>query len=112
MSDDLAVWLRAQLAERAEKARDAHNDNCRAHTEDPTGLVLHSDRCDCGLPELVLAEVAAKRSIVAAYEHKTESMARYPNPGNASGLVSLTVVLRHLASVYASRPGYREEWRP
>jgi hypothetical protein len=63
-------------------------------------------------PQRVLADVAAKRAIVDAYEHKAESMARYPNPGNASGLFSLTVAVQHLAAVYTDHPAYRQRWAP
>lgn len=63
-------------------------------------------------PARVLAEVAAKRRIVGLHEHKADSMALYPNPGNASGLMALGGVLRLLALPYADHPDYDESWRP
>lgn len=72
-------------------------------------------------PARVLAECEAKRAIVedcAKWERMHEEASEYMT---ASDPVLLTYkakrsvatdVLRSLASVYADRPDYREEWRP
>lgn len=128
---ELVDWYRAQLDEDERVARaagsrldgsyewvagEANADGVRTKAGTPVtrfswpNEMEHIARHD---PARVLRDVAAKRAIVDAYEHKAESMARYPGLGNASGLVSLTIVLRQLASAYSDRPGYREEkWKP
>ncbi len=45
------------------------------------------------------------------YEHKQQSMALYPNQGNAGGLMALDAVLRLLAVPYDSHESYRQEWK-
>lgn len=106
---ELVTWYRAQLAEderRAERVREVYADE---EFSAPATVINAGALVD---PVRVLADVAANRRIVALYEHKAESMALYPNQGNAGGLSALTDVLRLLAFAYADRPGYREEWKP
>lgn len=61
-------------------------------------------------PARVLADVAAKRAIVARCEHAVKSFDRYPNAGNGMAVHALTDVLRALAQVYSSHPDFRAEW--
>jgi len=63
-------------------------------------------------PARVLREVEVKRAIVESYQRKVESMRRYPNAGNASGVMALDGVVRLLALPYADHGLYQEEWRP
>lgn len=73
------------------------------------GLTAHIARHD---PARVLADVAAKRAIVALYQHKGESMALYPNAGNAAGFMALTGAIRALAQPFTDHPQYSAEWGP
>lgn len=77
------------------------------------GWVVHESAVEVWSREIgeqLLRDVTAKRAIIDAYDHKIESMARYPNQGNANGMYSLAVAVQHLASAYSNRPGYRGEW--
>ena len=58
----------------------------------------------------VLADIAAKRAIVAGYV-RADSRAEFPNyeGGYAAGLED---AVRELASVYSAHPDYRDEWKP
>jgi hypothetical protein len=67
-------------------------------------------------PARVLAEVDAKRRILAQYEDACE---RVRHPVSAASRSAARVaqfelenVVRLLALLYAGRDGYREEWRP
>jgi hypothetical protein len=61
-------------------------------------------------PAAVLADVAAKRAIVAEYLLWTDDDAgEMRTIGYREGLET---ALRHLAAGYSSRDGYRSEWRP
>ncbi len=68
-------------------------------------------------PARVLREIDAKRRILRALESAEVSL-RNTEPGNelrelmTGSVNSLRAAVRMLASVYADRPGYREEWRP
>lgn len=104
---DLVAFVTARLDERAALARAADGP-----TWDFEAELADAAHIDANDPAHVLREVAAMRAIVAAYEHKAESMARYPNAGNASGLMSLDGVLKHLAAIWDGHPDYRPEWAP
>lgn len=68
----------------------------------PRSSAAHIARHD---PARVLAEVAAKRRIVAEYEAHVRAV--------GEGLsVPLGRVVRALAVVHAEHPDYREEWKP
>jgi hypothetical protein len=81
------------------------------HIEDPRWLserVEHVRRHD---PARVLVECEAKRRIV---EEWREADAYYASDKDAPAgeLYGLETAIKHLASVYAGHPDYREEWRP
>lgn len=62
-------------------------------------------------PSAVLADIAAKRAILGIYRDFLEG----PMPTSAweSGqLKAIAKAVSHIASAYADRDGYREEWRP
>ncbi|MFF7550912.1 DUF6221 family protein [Streptomyces canus] len=62
-------------------------------------------------PARVLAEIDAKRQLLTAYAHAADrdvNEVEYAH-GYANALGE---AVRLLALPYASRPGYREEWRP
>jgi hypothetical protein len=58
----------------------------------------------------VLADVQAKRAILAMYEHKVESMQRYPNQGNANAMIALIQVVEALAQPFADHPDFDPAW--
>lgn len=110
--NELTTWLRVQLDEDERIARAAHPK---------LGFVLGF--VEIGSPEIdadeahianwdaerVLAEIAAKRAILDAYE-RADAAAEFPNRegGIAEGLED---AVRLLAQPYAGRDGWREEWR-
>lgn len=129
MTDDLVVWLRAQLAYAERVARDAggcswdlpakagypagHDTRLEAEEE-------HTARHD---PARVLAEVDAKRRILDLHEgdHECSTIRRgvdcegeaYEEIDNYTYVVGGDCsTVRLLALPFADRPGYREEWRP
>lgn len=124
MSDDLVAWLRAQLDEDERVAKDATSGPWSAVESYPDAWVIngptyniasegrdgdissgdstHIARHD---PARVLAEVAAKRRII------DEHLPIDPCDAHDAALRSIPCeTLRLLASVYAGRPGWREEW--
>lgn len=79
-------------------------------TADEARFIAHND------PARVLAQVAASRAIVAAFV-ETSRLFVDPMPAALSAELAaredaLELAVRHLASVYAAAPGYREEWKP
>ena len=130
--DDLVQWLRDQLDD---DQRWAERGVLRAEVpQDFDGLTREGM---VNLPRLVkarvLREIETKRAIVDAYlppgedPHPGEPCINYEgqDPAEYSGhdgcwrhleaskrLLHHDYVLRLLASVYADRPGFREEWRP
>lgn len=59
-----------------------------------------------------LADIAAKRAIVAKYTDCVRFEDETGEPTFGASAATLQDVLRHLASVYSDHPDYREEWRP
>jgi len=137
--DDLVRWLTAQLDADEEQARAAceyaspewHLDEEFGETvlwwppephvaekEREKGLPVVSDRwrgetvgariaphIAAHDPARVLREIDAKRQMIDRYEEVR------PHGGDVTQEYQ-DFLLRLLASVYADRPGYREEWRP
>ena len=139
--DDLTAWLRHQLDDDEQAARESANEmSGEWQAEHPPGsrwkvmdalgysVVEYTDldsepwfatphiaRHD---PARVLAEVDAKRRILAEHEH-------FPTAGGfgcricayngRDGVIEpegWCATVRLLALPYADRPGYRDEWRP
>ncbi|WP_413102240.1 DUF6221 family protein [Streptomyces sp. Inha503] len=138
--DELVRWLGEQLDEDAAIAAEATQAATGRWTARETdwggGMVVEDD---CGAlilptthtrgatqyphiarhdPARVLREIDAKRQLLALYlEHERMDRETFEAEGErARSLVSLRAAyfdaVRHLAAVYADRPGYREEWRP
>jgi hypothetical protein len=81
---------------------------------DPDGVGQHIARHD---PARILAEVGAKRKLVAAYESAVTAYGAAERGTTVSDLMtgsvnSLRFALQLLALSYADRPGFKEEWRP
>ncbi|CAL9529773.1 DUF6221 family protein [Streptomyces sp. enrichment culture] len=118
MSDDLIQWLRAQLDEDEQAARAA------ALTEGLTGSLVdflkheaaHVDVAPSEAhyarhtPARVLREIDAKRRIIEQHERYARERRRMM--GGWDPQSDDSPILAALATVYADRPGYREEWRP
>lgn len=121
MSDDLVQFLRARLDEDVEVAANASPGPWHVNAESDEVLAAdditvaegfalsgrqlrattaHVARHD---PARVLAEVEAKRRMIARIRYHAELMGWDEVHGD---------LLRLLASPYTDRPGYREEWRP
>ncbi|MFD5617047.1 DUF6221 family protein [Streptomyces yangpuensis] len=115
---DVAAFLRARLQDDWNYARDA-TINSGHWTAERTVVVLdmgaeiadvflgpadHIARFD---PARVMTEVDAKRAIADAYDRsrRNDGVAAASHEG-------LHTAVLLLASVYADRAGYREEWRP
>lgn len=74
--------------------------------------------CDCGIPALWRADIAAKRAII--HQHGSNDGAHECPDGFMDGaetephtgweLVCMTQ--RHLASIYSDHPDCRSEWKP
>ena len=117
MSDELVRFLQARFTEDAARQQDSfeqwHHRNCEA-VPDTLYPGRETGECDCGVPARVLAEVEAKRAILTALDAATtDSVGGAVGVDAQDGLVSgLHYAARQLASVYASHPDYRDEWRP
>ncbi|MGQ5640781.1 MULTISPECIES: DUF6221 family protein [unclassified Streptomyces] len=132
--DELVVWLREQLDEDARIARAADAGRWEFRTlgrhdqaaiQTAGGLIQFDGSRASGNgvhtavhnPACVLREIDAKRRLVARYvEHERLDRETFDAEGeHARSLVSLRAayldVVRELATVYADRPGYREERR-
>lgn len=137
-TNDLTTWLRAQLDEDERVARDASGDTwvtgasagyeysrpgdvyAIAHDGTPARIALGT-RCGPDIseeqssehiarhdPARVLAEVEAKRRIIALWEEAQS--AQFPDEGGYAS--ALKDVVRLVALPHAGLPGYREKWRP
>lgn len=115
--DDLATWLRAQLDE---DERDAHHqlafDAMVEAMRDPmhvNAIVVPplSQLGSAGDPARALAEVDAKRTLIARLEGLL-LYATSPNYAHSGIEAWATDTLKHVALPHAGRDGYREEWRP
>lgn len=70
-------------------------------------------------PARVLREIDAKRRVVAECAYWNEKLSqeaadppKFPYPCLGEILDAVNPILRALASAYADRPGYREDWAP
>jgi len=126
MSADLVTWLRACLDkdERLARACIAEVGQTRAGEMYPDGSgpaevddfpsYPYGSREHESIyiarhhPDRALADIAAKRAVIDRYEE----LARYDSSESLEVTAELGWVVRHLASAYADRPGYRMEWKP
>jgi hypothetical protein len=110
MSGDLVAFLRARLNEDAERQTNPltawHSRDCASLPEPGQ----YSFECDCGVPERLVAEVEAKRRILA--EHALNGWVCDTCDNGEVEQVFPCPTLRLLALPYADHPDYREEWRP
>jgi hypothetical protein len=106
----LADWLLWCIAfdERSARVRDRYGRSDQWHRLDCELNSYDSGPCDCGVPDRVLAECAAKRRIVELHSGENDTPCQ-SWAGNYTYEPCPT--LRALASVYADHPEFREEWR-
>jgi FAD/FMN-containing dehydrogenase len=119
VSTDLVAFLRECLAEDervAQRVQEAYAGEDKFWA--PAVVINAGALVD---PGRVLRDVAAKRAIMdmmRRYEGAILQESAIARPGDPipSNLYAardaLLAVVRHLASVYEGRTGYREEWRP
>lgn len=111
--DELIAFLNERLAEDerlAIAARDEPETGWWWSEDAESAPERHIARHD---PARVLADVAAKRAIVEAYEGA--ELERGDDPNDETRIADATTlrwVVCVLASAYAQHPDYREEWRP
>lgn len=122
-TDDLVVWLRAQLDDEEAAAEQLRQQAREVRQELKEPRLLGKPMPGWGLwPDVermaagVLADVAAKRVVLDAYEHARIVYRDHYRLGvgtarECAKVDALGEVVRLLAGPYAGRPGYREEWR-
>ena len=106
--DELITWLRGVLDEDERLAREATHYNMITIESRSRAEEDHARRHD---PAAVLADIAAKRAILDKWHVKTRWASRHPSTDFGDGEIwGIEAALRLLASAYADRPGYRDEW--
>ncbi|MFF1297944.1 MULTISPECIES: DUF6221 family protein [unclassified Streptomyces] len=128
--DDLVQWLRAQLDEDERIARHAAAGPWARHVGYISGGPEHrvrvaqqaqawnADHIVSHDPARVLAGIDAKRQLLDEFtqtgsQPDTPEWRASPNwKGEFGYLQGLARAVHILASAYADRPGYREDWRP
>lgn len=103
---DLAEFLAARLGEDEAAANDERiwfGPFPEAIKESEGELIIQKER--------VLAEVAAKRAILARHA-EAQGWSYPPGDGDEAVQDELVTVVRHLAAVYSDHPDYRQEWKP
>ena len=122
---DLVTWLRAQLDADERSAMIAagpigHNwqaDGGSVFAEHPTDEIVDyagqaAEHIAVHDPARVLRQVAAMRAIVDAYERAYHGEQFAETEAQYARRVALEEAVEALATMYADRDGYREEWRP
>lgn len=96
----LPAFLEARWAEIEADADSLHN----RHDDDMARLEFYGD-CDCGHPAYVLADIAAKRAVLALHQDLAADNGEY------SGWQNLAIdTLAALAAPFAAHDDYRAEW--
>ena len=124
MSDDLVAFLKARLDEDERAARRA-GDSFRQIGETGVIVATEGDRAEecasanwAGIaehivrhdPARVLADIEAKRELLADYERFVAERRRMM--GGWDSYPAVSPVLAAFAAVYADHPDYRYDWRP
>ena len=103
---DLAAWL-TQIWDEQEK--DAINPvKGEIHSRDCESIREHTPfPCECGVPEQILARLAADRKILAECQRMLAM-----DDWEYSDVPDLAeFVMRRQAEPYSDRPGFQEAWR-
>lgn len=122
MRPSIVTFLETVLAAEAVRQRNPstqwHNRDCESVPD-----VLYPDRepgaCDCGVPEQLLAEIEARRTLLDEHQDVNEGDCStcvdgqwgYPTHGGSNPQRHPCRTLRLLTQPYAKRPSYDEAWR-
>lgn len=133
MTDDIVTFIRARLGERANA--DWHARTCQTHQTmppgTPFGLAGSPMSCNCGVPDLVEADVEVKRRIVEMHlgAHNCRDLvtghypadwppfAPYGSPGaewrhgTDEYFEQACLTARLLASEWSTHDAFQEAWR-
>jgi hypothetical protein len=122
---DIVAFLAERYDEDEQLARDAETDWTPTQPDLPRGthLVYGLERVGYCLkyqmfastwePDRVLADIAAKRAILAAYDTAANDWTHVDQTeGEHAREYALREVVKHLATAYAGHPDYDEAWRP
>jgi hypothetical protein len=96
---DVVGYLRARLDELEAQAASLHDTGCAAVTNPEA-------RCDCGYPELLLSDVAARRELIDEFVHWLESEA---TTDRGRGRTNRALLL--LAQPWSQRNDFDPYWR-
>ena len=103
---DLIAFLKARLDEDEAGAWSVHDvAKCDAILyEDLPNVAPRDVHCDCGYPDRVRRDLAAKRRLIAEYEdcHNTGN-----SPDHYDGYWDAIV---RFAAVYSDHPDYQQKW--
>jgi hypothetical protein len=108
--DDLVAFLSARLDEREAGAWSVHDvAKCDwLMYEEDLAAGAREGHCDCGEPDRVRREVAAKRAIIEIHQAGSD-----PCDAHGPDLHSIPCdTLLWLAQPYADYPDCRQEWKP
>lgn len=111
MATELAAFLRDRLVDVDRDADDLHDITVCDTVSRYGGL---TGPCDCGWPELVRADVAAKRAMLRHYEEARTAAAGLVDADEIGGRIAMeffwSAALRLLAQPYASHPDFDPDW--
>ena len=98
------------LTARLDEAESGWKTQRRAEADGCTEPVFHFGR---PLAEEMLADIAAKRSIVTRYASAVDEASKWrPTQELTAVLTALEWPLKNLAEVYRDHSDYSDEWRP
>ena len=109
----LVEFLEARLADDLERAEFVQRQWEGYESYEPWRLSWH-DEYDllCVEPVRMIAEVAAKREVIALHQTSQERDRLLDRVILPSVEVALGLAVKHLAAVYADHPDYDPAWRP
>ena len=117
--NEIVEFITDRMAERAAEAHLVHALGCDALSPCADGC-CPMGTCDCGEPERILADIAAKRAILAAYvQAKADFDAAAPHARDVSPfdggiltghMVGLREAVTMLAAEFTGHPKYKPEW--
>lgn len=111
--DDLAAWLTRVWDEQEKRSGGIHAEDCESIPREGYNGPFP---CDCGVPALMLAQVAAEKQILTLHVYTVDGSGwvdctNCGEVGRETEGVTECLHRRLLAQPYANRPGYRDEWR-
>lgn len=119
MTDDIVTFIRARLEE--DQDADWHARTCQTHQTmppgTPFGLAGSPLSCNCGVPDLVEADVEVKRRMLAYCEWVIETRVLQDAANQTTEWTQARDstgqhLSKLLASEWSTHPAYRSEWTP